>query len=49
MSKCCLVGCNNDAEFGILSEGQSSDMETQACEDHVGKLLEPGVSKVYPI
>ncbi|WP_158408553.1 hypothetical protein [Desulfosporosinus fructosivorans] len=49
MPECCVIGCTSKAEFGILSEGQSSDMETHTCEVHVGKLLELGVSKVYPI
>lgn len=47
--QCCFPGCNKEPDFGILSEGQSSDMETHACSEHVGELLEPGISRVYPI
>lgn len=46
---CCFIPCEAAAEFGILSEGHSCDLETHACTVHVGALLEDGISSVYPI
>jgi hypothetical protein len=49
MQTCNLISCESPADFGILSEGNSADLESQACTDHVGNLLEPGQSTVWPL
>jgi hypothetical protein len=46
---CCYPDCLIPAEFGILSEGATPDLETHACDDHLTELMEGGVSTVWPI
>jgi hypothetical protein len=36
---CCLVTCNEDAEFEIWGESGQYHDNTQACRTHVGDLL----------
>ena len=49
MQTCNFIPCEALANFGILSDGNGPDLETHACTEHVGKLLEPGHSTVWPL
>lgn len=36
---CCIIECENDAEFEIFGDSNHYEDSTEACEDHVGALL----------
>ena len=51
---CCYVDnndeqCNKDAKWTIHPDGAPPDICTDACNDHVGHLLEEGFSTVWSI
>lgn len=46
---CCVPGCDKDAEWNIYRQGDAPDLQTQACTDHVGTLLQDGWHDVWPV
>jgi hypothetical protein len=41
-------GCTADATWGALAVDDSPEMETYACDDHLGHVLSTGQHTVWP-
>lgn len=45
---CCYLNCDKKPDFVILTQDKLPGMETYACIDHVGLMLEDDLSSVWP-